>query len=73
MPILGLIVLILAICLVIYLLNLAVPGFLTPEANRLIWMIVTIVVVVCLLMFILSILGVSLGGVRNWNWGPRIG
>ena len=73
MSVLGLIALILIVCLLVYLLNIAAPGFITPEANRLIWAIVTVVVVVCLIVFVLSLFGFSLGSLGHMNWGPRLG
>jgi hypothetical protein len=71
MSILGLVLFLIVICLVLYFCNLMFPGLITPEANRLIWIVITVVVLVCLLLWVFQMFGLSLEGAANW--GPRLG
>lgn len=71
MSILFLILFLVVICLILYVINQAIPGMLTAEANRLIWVVITVVVLVLLLVWVLQVFGLSVGGIANW--GPRLG
>ena len=71
MSILGLVLFLIVICAIIYFVNYIFPGLLTPEALRLIWIVITVVVLVCLLLWVFQMFGISLNGMANW--GPRVG
>lgn len=71
MSILGLVLFLLLICIIIYFCNLMFPGLITAEANRLIWIVITVVVLVFLLLWVFQASGISLNGAMDW--GPRLG
>ena len=71
MSILGLVLFLILICVILYFVNLMFPGLITAEANRLIWIVITVVVLVLLLLWVFQMFGISLGGAMNW--GPRLG
>ncbi len=70
MPILGLVLFLILISVVLYIVNSMAPGMIAPEANRLIWVVISVVVLVILLLWVLQMFGVSTGSI--W-WGPRLG
>ena len=71
MSILGLVLFLIVICLILYFCNLMFPGLITGEANRLIWIVITVVVLVCLLLWVFQMFGLSMESASNW--GPRLG
>lgn len=70
MSIIALVVVLLVVCVIEYVLNQSVPGLIQPEAHRLIWLFITVVVIVVLLVWALEMFGVSSGGA--WSWWPHL-
>ncbi len=70
MWIIGLIDFLVLVCALLWVLNLAVPGMMTAEALRLIWIVITVVVLVTLLVWVLQMFGVSPNAYNWMNWGP---
>ena len=70
MSIIALVAVLLVVCVLEYVLNQAVPGLIQPEAHRLIWLFITVVVIVVLLVWALEMFGVPIGSA--WSWGPHI-
>ena len=70
MSIFALVVVLIGVCVIEYALNIGVPGLIQPEAHRLIWLFITVVVVVVLLVWALQMFGVPIGAA--WSWGPHL-
>jgi hypothetical protein len=68
--ILGLVLFLILLCLILYIVNKAVPGLITTEANTLIWVVVSVVVLVLLLVWVFHVFGITGGAM---SWGPRLG
>jgi hypothetical protein len=68
--ILGLVLFLILLCLILYIVNKAVPGLITTEANTLIWVVVSVVVLVLLLVWVFHVFGIT---GNTMSWGPRLG